>query len=284
MRTDGLKNGKIREFLEEDIGYGDITSSTLINVDQKAKAHLFFREMGIAAGLTEARTVFEILGCEVKSRAIEGESYGPNIILMVIIGSAQAILSGERTALNLVGRMSGIATTVAEANNIALNSNPSVRVAATRKTIPGLRELDKKAVMLGGGDTHRLRLDDCVLIKDNHLKLIPSISEAVMKVRNQVSFTKKIEVEVRTLVQAKEAINAGADIVMFDNMSPQEIQVCLQELDDEGLREGTLFEASGGITKENLSKYAKSGVDIISMGSLTHSVRNLDVKLEIEMT
>jgi nicotinate-nucleotide pyrophosphorylase (carboxylating) len=281
---DSLSDDKIREFLEEDIGYGDITSFTLIEVDQKAKANLFFREIGIAAGLTEARIVFEILGCEVKTKAIEGECYGPNTILMVIIGSAQAILSGERTALNIVGRMSGIATIVSEAKKIVSNLNPSVRVAATRKTIPGLRQLDKKAVTLGGGDTHRLRLDDCILIKDNHLKLIPSITEAVMKVRNRVSFTKKIEVEVRTFVEAKEAINAGADIVMFDNMSPQEIQTCLQKLDNEGLREGTLFEASGGITNENLSEYAKSGVDIISMGSLTHSVRNLDVKLEIEMT
>jgi nicotinate-nucleotide pyrophosphorylase (carboxylating) len=202
---------------------------------------------------------------------------------MEIEGPARAILSGERTALNIVGRMAGIATAVAEAQRIASEASPSVRVAATRKTLPGLRELDKKAVSLGGGDTHRLRLDDCVLIKDNHLELIPSITDAVVRAKDRVSFTKKIEVEVRTLAEAAEAAEAGADIVMFDNMSPGEIRICLGALKGRGLHEGRLFEASGGITHENLADYAGSGVDIVSMGSLTHSVRSLNVKLEIEM-
>jgi nicotinate-nucleotide pyrophosphorylase (carboxylating) len=274
---------KIREFLREDIGHGDITSSSLIEVDQRAKARLFYREVGVAAGLEEAAMVFEILGCDVVSHACDGESVNPGDTLMEIEGPARAILSGERTALNIVGRMAGIATAVAEAQRIASEASPSVRVAATRKTLPGLRELDKKAVSLGGGDTHRLRLDDCVLIKDNHLELIPSITDAVVRAKDRVSFTKKIEVEVRTLAEAAEAAEAGADIVMFDNMSPGEIRICLGALKGRGLHEGRLFEASGGITHENLADYAGSGVDIVSMGSLTHSVRSLNVKLEIEM-
>ena len=274
---------KIREFLREDIGHGDITSSTLINAVQRAKARLFYREYGVAAGLEEACMVFEVLGCDVVAHVSDGEVVDKGRTLMEVEGSARAILSGERTALNIVGRMGGIATAVAEAQRIASKASPTIRVAATRKTTPGLRELDKKAVTLGGGDTHRLRLDDCVLIKDNHLELIPSIAEAVRRARERVSFTKKIEVEVRNLEEAAEAAEAGADIIMFDNMSPEEIRISLGALDERSLREGSLFEASGGITHENLADYAGSGVDIVSMGSLTHSVRNLNVKLEIEM-
>ena len=278
-----LGDEKIREFLKEDIGHGDITSSSLIEADQRAKARLFYREAGIAAGLEEVTMVFEILGCDVVAHASDGDSVSPGDTLMEIEGPARAILSGERTALNIVGRMAGIATAVAEAQRIASEASPSVRVAATRKTLPGLRELDKKAVSLGGGDTHRLRLDDCVLIKDNHLELVPSITDAVGRARERVSFTKKIEVEVRSLAEAAEAAEAGADIVMFDNMSPGETRICLDALKERGLHIGRLFEASGGITHENLVEYAGSGVDIVSMGSLTHSVRSLNVKLEIEM-
>ncbi len=278
-----LGDEKIREFLKEDIGHGDITSFSLIEADQRAKARLFYREAGVAAGLEEATMVFEILGCDVVAHASDGERVSPGDTLLEVEGPARAILSGERTALNIVGRMAGIATAVAEAQRIASEASPSVRVAATRKTLPGLRELDKKAVSLGGGDTHRLRLDDCVLIKDNHLELVPSITDAVGRARERVSFTKKIEVEVRTLAEAAEAAEAGADIVMFDNMSPGEIRICLDALKERGLHMGRLFEASGGITHENLVEYASSGVDIVSMGSLTHSVRSLNVKLEIEM-
>jgi len=227
--------------------------------------------------------VFEILGCDVVALACDGESVNPGDTLIEIEGSARAILSGERTALNIVGRMAGIATAVAEAQRIASEANPTVRVAATRKTLPGLRELDKKAVSLGGGDTHRLRLDDCVLIKDNHLELVPSIMEAVSRAKERVSFTKKIEVEVKSLSEAEDAAEAGADIIMFDNMSPEEIRICLDALKEKGLHIGRLFEASGGITHENLIEYSSSGVDIVSMGSLTHSVRSLNIKLEIEM-
>jgi nicotinate-nucleotide pyrophosphorylase (carboxylating) len=282
-RSRQLAKDKIKEFLREDLGYGDITSEALIPVDQMARAHLFFREPGIASGLMEASIVFELLGCTVEGNAEDGDSVEPGQTLLEVEGPAAAILSGERTALNIVGRMSGVATTTARIVNKLVEASPGTRVAATRKTLPGLRDLDKRAVEHGGGDTHRFRLDDCVLIKDNHLELVPSVTEAVLRVREVVSFTKKIEVEVRSLKEAEEAALAGADIIMFDNMAPLEMRRCLAELEERGLRKGFIYEASGGITPENAADYAASGVDVISLGALTHSVRSLDVKLELEM-
>ncbi len=283
MDGGGIGEDRIREFLREDIGFGDITTAALIEVGREAKARLYFKEEGVTAGLDVARAIFEVLGCEAELLVADGSRVPAGRTLMEIKGPARSLLAAERTVLNIVSRMAGIATSVATAQSIASKANPSLRVAATRKTAPGLRALDKMAVELGGGDTHRFRLDDCVLIKDNHLKLLPSVSEAVRRARDRVSFTKKIEVEVRNLEEAVEASEAGANIVMLDNMPPEEISGCLKALEEKGLREGRLFEASGGITIANLADYASSGVDIISMGSLTHSVRSLDVKLEIEM-
>lgn len=274
---------KMKEYLREDIGFGDITSDALIPSGQEARAKLFFREPGVTAGLDEASALFEMLGCVAELRKRDGERVKAGEVLLEVEGPARALLSGERTAINMVAHMSGIATATAEVASKARKVNPVVRVAATRKTLPGLRELEKKAVELGGGDPHRLRLDDCVLIKDNHLKLVPSITEAVRRARERVSFTKKIEVEARSLDQAEEAARAGADIVMFDNMPPAEIRRCLDSLEGKGLRAGRLYEASGGITAENAGEYAATGVDVISLGSLTHSSRSLDVKLEIRM-
>jgi nicotinate-nucleotide pyrophosphorylase (carboxylating) len=282
-RSRQLAKDKIKEFLREDLGYGDITSEALIPVDQRARARLFFREPGVASGLMEASIVFELLGCTVEWLAEDGDAVETGQTLLEVEGPAAAMLSGERTALNIVGRMSGIATTTARIVDEVAEACPGTRVAATRKTLPGLRDLDKRAVEHGGGDTHRFRLDDCVLIKDNHLELVPSVTDAVLRAREAVSFTKKIEIEVRSLEEAEEAALAGADIIMFDNMAPLEMRRCLTELEERGLRKGFIYEASGGITSENAVEYAASGVDVISLGALTHSVRSLDVKLEIEM-
>ncbi|MHA2309632.1 MAG: carboxylating nicotinate-nucleotide diphosphorylase, partial [Candidatus Heimdallarchaeaceae archaeon] len=213
--TNKLITDKIKEFLKEDIGYADITSKTLIPSNQKAKAFLYFREHAVSSGLEEAKTVFEILSCKVNQITEDGLVVEPKETLLEITGPANLILSGERTALNIVGRMAGIATITAKTKKIAMEINPEIIIAATRKTMPGLRQLDKKAVEHGGGDPHRFRLDDCVLIKDNHLKLIPSITEAVNRVKNNISFTKKIEVEVQNCDEAVEAARAGADIIMF---------------------------------------------------------------------
>lgn len=274
---------KLREFLKEDIGFGDITSEALIGDDQMADARIFYRENGIAAGLEEVASLFQILGCNVKILARDGDKVNAGEILIEIKGPAKSLLAGERTSLNILGRMAGIATAVAEMVAIVSEVSSNTRVASMRKTMPGLREFDKKAVVLGGGDTHRFRLDDCVLIKDNHLTLMPSVTEAVKRARNRVSFTKLIEVEVETFEAAVEAAEAGADIIMFDNMSPAEIRSSLSNLAERGLKDGRLYEASGGINPKNIAEYAASGVDVISMGYFTHSVRSLDVKLKIEM-
>ncbi|MCW3978887.1 MAG: carboxylating nicotinate-nucleotide diphosphorylase [Candidatus Bathyarchaeota archaeon] len=277
-----LTEERLREFLGEDIGFGDITSNALLDAGLRARARLYFKEEGVAAGLEEAAAIFAYLGCTVRLLVEDGERAPQGRTLMEIDGPARSLLAGERTVLNIVGRMAGIATAVAGAVSTAAEVNPQVRVAATRKTAPGLRDLDKRAVELGGGDTHRFRLDDCVIIKDNHLNFGLTIGEAVERARRLVSFTKKVEVEVRTPEDAVEAVEAGADIVMFDNMAPDGIRGCLSALGERGIREGPLYEASGGISPENLGEYAGTGVDIVSMGCLTHSVRNLNVKLEIE--
>jgi nicotinate-nucleotide pyrophosphorylase (carboxylating) len=274
---------KIKDFLNEDIGYGDITSDTLIPSMQLAKGILYYKEPGIVSGLNEVSIVFETLGCKVNRNVVEGEWTEARNILLTVEGSARALLMGERLALNIAGRMAGIATQTAYLVNELSKKNLTTRVAATRKTLPGFRDFDKKAVIHGGGDPHRFRLDDCVLIKDNHLELVPSITDALRCVRAGISFTKKIEVEVRSLEEAVEAAKAGADIIMFDNMTPDDIRLNLDELNKLRLREGIVYEASGGITPENFIEYAESGVDIISLGALTHSVRSLDVKFEIEM-
>jgi nicotinate-nucleotide pyrophosphorylase (carboxylating) len=274
---------QIKEFLDEDIGYGDITSETLIPENQKAQAKLYFKEPGVASGLEEASTVFKILGCTVEQHKQDGEHVEARETLLSVEGSARALLMGERLALNLVGRMAGIATQTAKIVEDVSKRNPVTRVAATRKTLPGFREFDKRAVVHGGGDPHRFGLDDCVLIKDNHLELVPSVTEAVKRARSGVSFTKMIEIEVRSLKDALEAAHAGADIIMFDNMTPEMIKENLNELDSMGFRKDIIYEASGGITAENAGDYAEAGVDIVSLGSLTHSIRSLDVKFEIEM-
>jgi nicotinate-nucleotide pyrophosphorylase (carboxylating) len=281
MENKLLLEYKIREFLAEDLGFGDVTTDVLIDDDSIAEAEIIFKKGGVLAGIEEASTVFEVLGCKTKILLNDGDKATPQTAVLKIEGSERAILKGERVALNLLMRMSGIATATNKALSSAREFNPKIRVAATRKTTPGFRYFEKKAVKIGGGDTHRLRLDDCVLIKDNHLKLMPSINEAVRRALDSVSFTKKIEVEVESSSQAIEAVEAGADIVMLDNMKPEEIQITLRELEKRGIREKTLIEASGGITVENIVDYAKIGVDIISLGSLTHSVQALDVSLRI---
>jgi nicotinate-nucleotide pyrophosphorylase (carboxylating) len=178
--------------------------------------------------------------------------------------------------------MSGVATATADLVSIAKReSRGKIRIACTRKTLPGLRYFEKRAVELGGGDTHRLRLDDAVLIKDNHLELAGSVSSCVRKAKERVSFTRKVEIEVTTADQAVEAAQAGADIVLLDNMTPKEVGSSTKLLTSKGLRDRVLVEASGGIRRENLASYANTGVDVISVGAITHSAPAIDVSLEI---
>ena len=277
-----LIEDKIRSFLAEDIGFEDVTTESVVDEKTQAVAIITCNERAVLAGLKEASKVFEILGCKVKLLKDDGALVEAGTRIMEIDGYGKNILKGERVALNLLMRMTGIATATYRIISKAKKVNPKVRIACTRKTVPGLRYFDKKAVMLGGGDTHRLRLDDCVLIKDNHIKLVGSVKECVKRVRKNVSFTKKIEVEVENLNQAIEAAEAEADIIMLDNMKPNEISLILEELRKRGMRDKILVECSGRINEENIEDYVRTGVDIISIGALTHSVKSVDMSLEIK--
>lgn len=272
---------RMREFLFEDLGFGDITTDSVIDSNIKVDARVVCREKAVIAGLEEASKVFKILGCTVKLLVKDGSKVESGKPVLHVTGPGEAILKGERTALNILMRMSGIATATNKALSKAKTVNPRIRVACTRKTAPGLRYFDKRGVELGGGDTHRLRLDDCVLIKDNHLRVVGTVKEAIKIAKERVSFTKKIEVEVEDVDQAIEAAEAEADIVMLDNMTPQEILQIIEELEKRELRKKILIEASGGVNLKNVKEYAKTGVDILSMGSLTHSLKAINLNLEI---
>jgi len=272
----------IRSFLAEDIGYGDITTNALIDSELRAEGRVVCRENTVIAGIEESLVLLEIVGCQGTARAHDGERVRSGTMILSARGPARALLGVERTLLNLMSHMMGVATATADLVSIAdKESHGRVRIACTRKTLPGLRYFEKRAVQLGGGDTHRLRLDDAVLIKDNHLALTGSITESIRKARGAVSFTKKIEVEVTIPDQAKEAAKAGADIILLDNMTPKEVERSVAILKTENLRDHVLLEASGGIRKENLASYVKTGVDIISVGAITHSTPAIDLSMEI---
>ena len=214
----------IERFIEEDVGYGDITSRALFNDYIKAEARIITNEEGIAVGMNIIKAVFESRNCLTDIMVNEGDPIQKGTTIMEIKGSVNSILEVERVTLNILARMSGIATETRKLSEKAKTINKNIRIAATRKTVPGMRIFDKQAVELGGGDTHRLRLDDLILIKDNHLEIIQSIPKAVEIIRKKVSFTKKIEVEISRLDQIEEVIQSGADIVMLDNFSPKDAE------------------------------------------------------------
>lgn len=264
-------------FLEEDSPFGDVTSEAIIPEGTKAKAVIIAKQNGVIAGVEEAKALFEHFGVEVEVRKRDGELVKRGDTILELEGDARSILLVERTALNVMGRMSGIATEVRKLVKKVKAVNPSVRIAGTRKSL--LKPLDKKAILIGGGEPHRFSLSDAVLIKDNHLALVP-LEEAIRRAKG-FSVYKVVEVEVESLEDAIKAAKAGADVVMLDNMSPTEIAETVEALKREGLRERVKIEVSGGITPENIEEYAKLDIDVISLGYLTHSVRNFDVSLEI---
>jgi nicotinate-nucleotide pyrophosphorylase (carboxylating) len=274
-------SSELEGYVAEDLGLGDITTEAVVPAGLQAEAVILAKAFGILAGLTEASEIFLASGCKVKLLKRDGGPVSKGERILQVTGNASVILSRERVALNLIMRMSGIATLTSQFVGISNKASPRVRIACTRKTAPGLRLLDKKAVQLGGGDTHRLRLDDCVLIKDNHLRIVGSVEKAVKLARKRVSFTKKIEVEVSNLSDAVQAVKAGADIIMLDNLSPQQVGRIVRELTATKLRDKVTIEASGGVSLENVAKYAQTGVDVLSVGALTHSAKALDVSLEI---
>ncbi len=267
---------RMADFLEEDTGFGDITSDLLVH-DELGNARIQANEDCTLAGMEEAIEIFSILGASTFPMARDGDTISKGEHVLVVEGPLKKILLGERLALNFLMRMSGIATATRQINVACKKANKNVKVAATRKTTPGFRYFEKKAVMIGGGDPHRYRLDDAIMIKDNHLKVVGSITQAVSMAK-KASFFKKIEVEVETVEQALEAVKAGADIIMLDNMTPEKVE--LAYLAVKKLNENVLVEVSGSITPDNATSYA-ANTDIISMGWLTHSARAAHFSLDI---
>ncbi len=268
-------------FLDEDIGHGDITTDALVDPSIPAIGTVVCKERAVVAGLSESLVFLNTLYCTGKLLVKDGQAVKPGTKILEVTGPGNALLKIERTLLNLLCHMSGIATATAELVAIVKKNGSTARIACTRKTLPGLRYFEKRAVELGGGDTHRMRLDDAVLIKDNHLALSGSITKSVQKAKRKVSFTKKIEVETTTSGQAVEAATAGADIILLDNMSTQDVKRSLNLLAQKKIRGQILIEVSGGVTKENLASYAIPGVDVISVGAITHSSKSIDMSLEL---
>jgi nicotinate-nucleotide pyrophosphorylase (carboxylating) len=268
----------INDALLEDIGRGDITTKTIIAADMEAQAVFISRNAGIVAGLDIAGRVFEKLDPHYSLEKIisDGDQVQAGEAIARVSGKAHALLSGERVALNFLQHLSGIAT---ETRNIVEIVKPfGVRIADTRKTTPGLRMFEKYAVTVGGGYNHRMGLDDAVLIKDNHLQIAGGVKQAVELVRNKIGHLVKVEVEVETWTQLEEAVQAGVDVIMLDNMNTETMQKAVKFV---GRRAVT--EASGQITAANAGAVAATGVDVLSLGWITHSARPLDISLEIEI-
>ncbi len=272
---------KIRNMLAEDLGQGDVTTALVVPADSTAEAEVTAKEAGVIAGMEEAKILLESLGLKVETLVSDGGKVKAKSVLMKISGDTRTMLSVERTLLNIISRMSGIATTTRKLIGKIRKAKLKTKVACTRKVAPGLLYFDKKAVLIGGGDTHRLHLDDMILIKDNHIIVAGSIKKAIEKVRKDASFSKKIEVEVTRVKDVLAVARARADIIMLDNFTPKRIEKAIRLLKKERLFGKVLLEASGGITVENILAYASKGVDIISLGEITHSAKALDISLEI---
>ena len=270
----------IRYMLDEDEGFGDITSSAVVDEGLVVTGSIVSKDEGILAGIDVIRELFEEYGIKVNFWLKDGVEIYPKDVLISFVGDARTILLLERTALNLLMRMSGVAT--AAYHYVDLVKEYDVRVAGTRKTSPALGKFDKYALKVGGADTHRFGLDDMVLIKDNHIATCKSPLQALEKAKENTSFSKKIEIEVETLSDAINCVKNGADIVMLDNMDPNEVKMVVDELVKLNIRQNSMIEVSGGITEKTILDYADLGVDIISIGALTHASRSLNFSLNIE--
>ena len=271
---------KIIEYmLAEDEGFGDITSNSVVDESLEVNAYIISKDEGILAGMNIAKDIFTNYGVHVDFWLKDGCEIHKKDLLMSVKGNARTILLLERTVLNLIMRMSGVATASSEFVKLV---GGKVKIAGTRKTSPAISKFDKYALQIGGADTHRFSLDDMVLIKDNHIATCVSPLDALKKAQSNVSFSKKIEIEVETLNDAVECVRQKADIVMLDNMSSDEVSEVILELEKQNIRENSLIEVSGGINQENILEYVDLGVDIISIGALTHNVRSLDFSLKLD--
>lgn len=271
----------IRKLIKEDVGFEDITTNALIEVGLEAEAEIISKDDGIIAGVEVAEITCDDFNLDFKAYKLDGDKVVEDEVILSMKGDARHILLIERTLLNLMMRMSGIATTTYKLVQRARRYNPNIIIAGTRKTTPGLQWWEKQAIRIGGGDTHRFRLDDCAMIKDNHISLIGDLEDAIKRVRSYISFTKKIEVEVESVEDAILAAKCGADIILLDNMGPSLIKDVIKALEMENLRDNVILEASGGINPDNIDEYAATGVDVISMGFITHSTPVIDLSLEI---
>jgi nicotinate-nucleotide pyrophosphorylase (carboxylating) len=272
----------IGEFLAEDIGRGDITTSSTVPSDVRGVGRFLAKEDLVLCGLDVAEAVFFQLDPdvgEIESNSSDGDQISSGTAFATLKGYADVLLVGERTALNLMQRLSGIATLTRQ--YVAAVEGTGAQIVDTRKTTPGLRQLEKYAVTVGGGKNHRMGLDDGVLIKDNHIALSGGITEAVRAAKGKVGHLHKIEVEITNWAQLREAIEAGAEIVMLDNQTPEEAAKLVQMA--RGMNPNVLIEASGGMDLDRVRSFAEAGVDLISVGRLTHSARAVDISFNIQV-
>ncbi|GGN93076.1 carboxylating nicotinate-nucleotide diphosphorylase [Haloarcula pellucida] len=265
-----ITDADVERWLREDVGHHDVTN----DVPGDTEGRLVAKEAGVVAGVDAARAVFEYVGVTVTEAVDDGTSIATGDVVLSVEGPAREVLRGERVAVNVVGHASGIATKTREAVDEARAVDDDVRIAGTRKTTPGLRGVEKRAVAAGGGDTHRLDLSHMVMVKDNHVAEM-GLDGAISHFRERASFATQLDVEVERPEDAPKAVEAGADVVLLDNMSVAETE---RAVDLVAAAEGdALTEASGGITVADVADYAATGVDVISMGALTHSAPTLDL-------
>lgn len=269
-------DAQLRSWLEEDIGSGDITTNAIVSPEMEATGIIHAKDTGVLAGVSVARRVFELLEPEIafQEKLADGAALAPGTVIAEVHGPARAVLTGERLALNLLQHMSGVATRTAKLAAIA--APYGAKLVDTRKTTPGMRLLDKYAVRVGGGSNHRLGLYDAMLIKDNHIQVAGGISAALARAKAYASHMTKIEIEVEDLAGVREALTGGADVIMLDNMVPEMMREAVGIIDHRAV-----VEASGGIDETTLAAAAAAGVDVISVGALTHSVKALDISMDI---
>ncbi|OUJ18683.1 Nicotinate-nucleotide pyrophosphorylase [Methanonatronarchaeum thermophilum] len=270
---------KLRMMLDEDLGDGDVTTESIISENDLGVGNVVVTEPGFIFGCSMVEFLFNEMGVVFDSGVEDGDRVSSDEVVGVVEGSVRDILMGERVALNLLCHLSGVATATKEMIDIVRDVNADVDVAATRKTTPLLRSFEKKAVKAVGGEPHRKNLGDFVLIKDNHLRYVESISKAVEMAR--AGGSKKIEIEVENCVEALEAVYAGADIVMLDNFSPKEVSKTVGVIEENGLLDEVVIEVSGGIEPSNIGSYAIKGVDLISSSYMTMKAPALDIKLDL---
>ena len=273
---------KLLSFLQEDIGFGDITGEFV--PEKNVEAKLFAKQNGVLCGLEFIKILLKSLGLKFHTEKKDGDMVIPNESILTIEGSSKQILVIERTILNLLMRLSGISSQTKVFVDIVSNSKQSIVIASTRKTTPGLRYFEKYAVKIGGGDPHRWSLSDTVLIKENHLVLFQNrnIRDIVTKFKQVSSFTKKIDIEVETIKEFEEVLESDPDIIMLDDFKPDQIRKSVNILNSRKLNKKPLIEVSGGVNLENIENYLISGVDIISIGAVTHSVKSIDFSLKIQ--